>query len=916
MGRQLQRNLSSLENQPPSCAWGIFHLFNFHQRLNMGKTLPDGKNSGGKHAGGSKGSKTKLGVSKPDVTHELKDQDDDSSRNYKDEENSKSKSKRHGKKTVRARIKLLIEKEMAKERGKKRINPALAPRLQRLYSIHHMEGDNLDFPEEGPSQAENSEESTEPCSRDGNYSRGCNDQPLDLQNNCCKICEACGVRNTPETVNTDLSELGRQLLERQAHLRDMLEEVKQTLSDRSVSGEAAGEVGIAKSQKILDVVEAFNNNQELFIKMLEEKGSSAPPDHIRGSSCAEALLTNPSSIPGGGLSGTENKNHANLKHKEQNTGSPGKKRGKLISGNKSTESTVGGSSEATGVEWTPLRTDERVEAEAESSVSLTGLPRNKKSRFKSIKRKLAHAIKGSKKERHRVALDGILHKIPYGHDVSEELKSVTEREREGSLGRSAASNIASDPPRIMTRSSSLSESLDRYSQLFESSFKKEPTIHRARTLKLSSSREEDAILLDRKPSIGFGRVRSLPTLHSFQLEGDAEKDETRQTLASSVPPPVVVGKVAADVGSNSQGKDATAGELSRLGLSSIEEDETSYNGGNAASDPIGRAATEQLVSDGGDDIRRNDNKKDWSSTCDEIFHGTKSKETNFNKAPAEPSPISVLNSSFLEDILFPEKNSSSGIGETSELKPGRTTFSEAEASRALSGREEEEAGVREEAEEAAAVEAFTSSSSDEVIDHSESLLVYTEFDEIREEPEFKYVREILRRAGFSGSELLGSWYAPQQPLDPRLFDELASQQIQYDASGKVASLEAYLEHLLLFDLLNEALMEVYERSSSSSSSSYQSLSRPMPVGYRVVEEVWSVVSWHLNFVPQVDTLVEYVVARDLNKYDGWMNLQLDVESLALDLEDWILDDLLDEVIPSSSSSPPRYTHTTSPVYTN
>ncbi|XP_068644670.1 uncharacterized protein [Aristolochia californica] len=860
MERHLQRNVS-LENQRPSCVWGILHLFDFHRRLNVRQMLPDGKDSGGKHDGGIKFSKKKL-VSDPGETQELMDPEADCSCNQKVEEYHKSKTKKQSKKSVLSRIKVLIEKEMAKERGKRRINPALAPRLQRLYSIHHLEGGDFDLPEEGPSHGQDTFE-TEPSLQDGNASKSCDNEPIELQNNFCRRCEACGILNSPAKENNNLSELGRQLLEKQAHLRDMLEEVKKTLSNRSLSDKVAGEVGIPKSQEILDVVEAFNNNQELFVKMLEDKGSVLP-NHIQGSSGAGAVLNNSGLIPGARLSGRENMDHVNLKHKELNTGSAVNGRGKPISGSRHPESVAAGSLEATQGESTPFRTDERAEAGAEGSDS----PHlSKKSRLKSIKRKIAHAIKGSKKERHPVALDGILHKIPYGHDVSEELKSATERKS----GDSPSSSISNGSGQLrMKRSTSLSGSLDRYSQLFDSSFQKEPTINRARTLKLTNSRNEDTNSLESKPEKSFGRVRSLPSFHSFQLESDVENEETRQMLSRWMPPPLVVGKLA-DLGSNSQGMHA--GECSRLSWFI----ESEINGENFASGPISRAS-EQLFSD-------TDVKREGLDRCkSNEFLGMIMKDTN-KKAP-EPSPISVLNSCFQEDVSFPENSSVAEEG--SDLKPGRTPFSEVEAP-TVALRDEPE--VKEAEDVVPAVDELTSPL--ELID-SESLLY--QFDE-REEPEFKYVTEILRRSRFTGSKLLGSWYDAEQPLDPSLFDEVGSQQIQYDASGKVASLEAYLEHLLLFDLLNEVLLEIYERSYTllPRSALCPSISRPMPTGYRVLEEVWAMVSWHLNFQPQADTLVEYVVACDLHKYDSWMNIQFDLESLALELEDWILDDLLDEV---------------------
>lgn len=171
--------------------------------------------------------------------------------------------------------------------------------------------------------------------------------------------------------------------------------------------------------------------------------------------------------------------------------------------------------------------------------------------------------------------------------------------------------------------------------------------------------------------------------------------------------------------------------------------------------------------------------------------------------------------------------------------------------------------------------------------HADSNSLHAQVDK-KDEADFNYVRDVLKKSGFSGDELLGTWHSPDQPVDPSLFDE------EEGISGTDAG---SCDHLLLFDLINEVLLEIYERSITYSPWNFCSNSniRPMPTGYHVLDEVWASISWHLSSQPQLVPSLEYVVSRDLAKGDGWMHLQPEAECVGLDLEDWIVDDLLDEV---------------------
>lgn len=166
----------------------------------------------------------------------------------------------------------------------------------------------------------------------------------------------------------------------------------------------------------------------------------------------------------------------------------------------------------------------------------------------------------------------------------------------------------------------------------------------------------------------------------------------------------------------------------------------------------------------------------------------------------------------------------------------------------------------------------------------------------KDEAEFQYVRDILMKSGFSGDELLGEWYSPTQPVDPSLFEEAECSCYELDPTGYEPDMT--LNHMLLFDLINEVLLEIYHNTFTYCPwlSRFDSRVRPMPAGYHVLEEVWATISHHLSSQLQQDQTVENIVARDFVKDDGWMSIQHETEYVGLELEYLILDDLLAEVI--------------------
>ncbi|CAL0324243.1 unnamed protein product [Lupinus luteus] len=158
---------------------------------------------------------------------------------------------------------------------------------------------------------------------------------------------------------------------------------------------------------------------------------------------------------------------------------------------------------------------------------------------------------------------------------------------------------------------------------------------------------------------------------------------------------------------------------------------------------------------------------------------------------------------------------------------------------------------------------------------------------------FKYVKKILEVSGFMGNEQNQMWYSLNQPLKPSLRKDLDNEIESY--GEEIAS---NYDHQLLFNLVNEVLLEIDEISPTyfPIPFSFNRKTRPMPKGQYLLNAVWTIVSSYLSLRPELDQTLDDVISRDLAKGSVWMNLQQEEEYVALELEEMIVDDLLDELV--------------------
>ncbi|XP_077223690.1 uncharacterized protein LOC143857185 [Tasmannia lanceolata] len=221
---------------------------------------------------------------------------------------------------------------------------------------------------------------------------------------------------------------------------------------------------------------------------------------------------------------------------------------------------------------------------------------------------------------------------------------------------------------------------------------------------------------------------------------------------------------------------------------------------------------------------------------------------SISEKPERPSPVSVLESFFSEDSTSP----ASSVAKDAELAmPRRINFEE-----------EDNSALR-------------------VTAPDINLRACME----DKESKFEYVRTVLKVSGFRCEEFKRMWHFSDQPLDSSLINEVETTSAQISEDRK-----------LIFDCINEVLMEVYERYFSCSPwvSFIKPNPRPIPVGKNLVREVCEGIDWDL--VPQFPCTLDQIIGKDIAKIGHWMDLRFEAECIGSDMEEAILEELMDETI--------------------
>ncbi|KAE9617568.1 hypothetical protein Lalb_Chr03g0036731 [Lupinus albus] len=525
---------------------------------------------------------------------------------------------------------------------------------------------------------------------------------------------------------------------------------------------------------------------------------------------------------------------------------------------------------------------------ASSSVSSQVPSHVKTNHFKDLRMKIKHLIDENKNEKFRITMDAVIDKIPRGSNVSKNVKKLIHDkfkdpaiigEGKDSAGsgfeRSISSNSFKKRP---MRTSSLKESARRYSQLYETCFNTDIKYPKPEKLKLKAE-EKNSIL---KTPKSFKRFLSLPNLKSYfhqidepsvssspqsstrqfgeKIRSTSFNDEKRSfdhddDLKIHILPPTFADNTIPESILNADHKNLLVRSVSRSGFDVINEgkDDTS------------------IRIDGLDNLR---DSKVAACTEHDAGPGTES-----SAMLVDPNTIFSSDTSFLDATFQFDK-----LNLMEELQPGPADEVD-----------EQEPEVYE-TEMVESVDKFQ-----KIGTLSKGFNYEISCIEVEENHKaaFNYVRKVLELSGFTSHESIGIWYSDNQPVDPAIYEELEGcLLLDPDCSGNCDE-DGQCNHLLLFDIINEGLLEIFGRSYSyyPRPLSYLSHVHPLPEGNNVLHKVWTLISWYLNSPSsELYPSLDYYVTIDLAKNDGWMNLQFDSECVGLELDDLIFDDLLDEII--------------------
>ncbi|XP_054820833.1 uncharacterized protein LOC129319794 isoform X2 [Prosopis cineraria] len=480
-------------------------------------------------------------------------------------------------------------------------------------------------------------------------------------------------------------------------------------------------------------------------------------------------------------------------------------------------------------------------------------------RFKDLRQKVKHVLEESKNEKRRIAMDAVYHKVPHGNKLPIESNKIP---RCPTDFISAIESRSFKKHQISPmRTSSLNESVWTYSQLYDTCFNKAAKYPRSERLKLKVE-EKNSVL--RTPK-SFQRFLSLPNLKDYFSQNEEP--------SSILPPQIPIRKFRERTTSPSTSVDNITTPESVL--KGVQRD-------IATRSDIG------VVSDEED----KDSNQNESIGIDDYFGKLSDSDVNESTSMvAETKSISFSGSSFLDDSISSDGKLS--LPKESEVNPWPTDGSDHLTEQLLG------LDIGDYHEVVSSEDDFQKF----VFQNKKHLNVGIPDLEVdaNSEAEFTYVKGVLELSGLSTShESLGTWFSDEQPVDPTVYDELEGCLLFDPESSRIeeAAGANHCNHLLLFDLINEILIEIFERSYSYYPKSLSSLSHvyPIPVGDQVLRQVWTLVRWYLNINSEFYPSLDYHVSRDLARSDGWMNLQFDSECVGLELDDLIFNDLLEEVI--------------------
>ncbi len=460
--------------------------------------------------------------------------------------------------SVKARLKALISEEISKQKGRHHRSSSCPTRshLMRSDSIHHLQHPDLDtltdfeLDDGSPRTVHQKHESSSFTSTlDPLPLVSCED-PITRNNGC----EECGTMFTGDCLEHNLlDEYRKQPTENHTLFQEKLDDAKHMLEQKLIHAKELTTDASLQKKEFLDALDIINVNKNFLLKFLQDPDSPlAQHFHNQQAFSAKMGLTKCESLPLAGSTGGRGSGPSKLKHMQEGIESHAKEKKKFHVGSQSQKSDESKYSGDFVKQLMPYKTEYEADGILKPNKNTAEFPNNSSlgsvhqlknrseirenqvvvKRFKDLRQKIKHVIKESRKERHRITMDAILHKIPHGCEFSEERKKeifnqlkdpAMNREGKYSPGSSydSVASLSRGQTRHMRRTSSFNESMDRYCQLYETSFNREA---KYRTSERSKLRKKEASSPPGNSPKSLARVLSLPNLTSctYRSEDSSE----------------------------------------------------------------------------------------------------------------------------------------------------------------------------------------------------------------------------------------------------------------------------------------------------------------------------------------------------------------------------------------------------------
>lgn len=269
-----------------------------------------------------------------------------------------------------------------------------------------------------------------------------------------------------------------------------------------------------------DILEIFTANKEFFLKILQDP--DVYKNHIHGlkNSNIKVKLTKSRSFPVAYSSQVRTIRTSTLKHK-QNERWFFQKGDKLLSGNQAAKSVAYKSQK--DQHSLPYTADDNgkgsvMEEETSStSASLShglnnhGWNQLVLNRFRDIKQKIKHVLKESNKKTNQTTTEATFHSVPFVDNEMSGRLEITIGQN-GNENDNFNEDLSKRRMRHVRRSSSLNESMDKYTRLFETNFGRDTKFFHSRSLKLTN---EGKVSSSGRAQKSCSRNLSLPDLDNF-----------------------------------------------------------------------------------------------------------------------------------------------------------------------------------------------------------------------------------------------------------------------------------------------------------------------------------------------------------------------------------------------------------------